>query len=156
MATNSLWLKEGISVLFNYEAQKGLTIQVFHCPGINIPFSEASSVRESIEAGTGKAEIFIPTHRIERLRIDTGSEPAKFEFSNLQIVGRKRVDLYLNQFNTKNIQNYSVRNGKGCVISTHYDPYLVYQELISIERIHTCTKDFVNNRNINAIFEETP
>lgn len=98
MATNSLCLKEGISVLFNYEAQKGLTIQVFHCPGINIPFSEASSVRESIEAGTGKAEIFIPTHRIERLRIDTGSEPAKFEFSNLQIVGRKRVDLHLNQF----------------------------------------------------------
>ncbi len=133
-ATKSLWLKEGVSVQFDYEAQKDLSVQLFYCPAPDIPFTEGASIIERIQKGKGNVSVFIPTgSKIARFRLDTGSEPGKFEFSNLQIVGRERADLDLRRFTTKNIWSYRVENEKACVISTHRDPYLTYKAPLSIE-----------------------
>lgn len=133
-ATKSLWLKEGVSVQFDYEVQKDLSVQLFYCPAPDIPFTEGASIKKRIKKGKGNVSVFIPTgSKIARFRLDTGSEPEKFEFSNLQIVGRERADLDLSRFTTKNIQSYCVENEKACVISTHRDPYLTYQSPLSIE-----------------------
>ncbi len=134
IATKSLWLKPGVSVLFDYEAQKDLTIQVFYCADSGAPFTGDACVTEKIQRGKSKAFIFIPTDsKVSRFRIDVGSAPGQFVFRNVRLSGRSVVKPDLGKFIPRNIKQYDVKDGIATVISEHRDPYLSYREPLCVE-----------------------
>ena len=133
-ATKSLWLKEGVSVQFDYEAQKDLSVQLFYCPAPDIPFTEGASIKERIQKGKGNVSVFIPTgSKIARFRIDEGQAPGRFGISNVHLIGNTDTNLDLNKFVTRNIQHYDVKDdGSATVISSLRDPYLVYKDELDV------------------------
>ena len=134
IATKSLWLQQGFSVLLDYEAQKPLGVQIFFSTDSAIPFSERTSVRKTIQEGKSKATIFIHTcSKIAKFRIDAGEEPGRFVLQNVRLLGRSEVVLDLDKFSPRNIEHYNVTAGEATFVSTHRDPYLVYREPILIE-----------------------
>lgn len=123
-----MWLIKGVSVAFDYESQKDCVVQIFHASDASISFDELYSIKKIIAAGKGRTEVYIPTNKLARIRIDVGDGSGLVILSNLQIHGRKNVNLDLERFTAHNIEHYEVKDGIATVISLSGDPYLVYRE----------------------------
>lgn len=136
-STNHLWYKKGTTVDIEFSCQKDLDLQVFYCYKSDKNFSEAHSVKQRIKKEQNRTKIFIPaTSDITRFRLDSGTTPELFEIAKITIKGKKAQHLGLDQFAPVNITSYSVKDGKGVIVSTHRDPFLVYRNPLNISPGH--------------------
>lgn len=133
VGTKGVWSMKGTEVFVEFLSQKDLELQIFYCTETDKTFTEAHSIRQQVQKGQKKAEIFIPgKSKITKFRLDTGTNPGRFVISKITINGKKSLNLNLKQFATYGVSSYVVDNGKGTVISTLQDPYLVYKGILDV------------------------
>ncbi len=136
VGTKHLWCQKGTTVDIEFSCQKDLDLQVFYCSESDKNFSEKHSVKQRIHKEQKKTSIFIPaTSNITRFRLDLGSNPELFKISEIAVNGKNLFHLDkldLEQFIPVNITSYAVKEGKGVVVSTHRDPFLIYKNALNI------------------------
>ncbi|MBQ8660319.1 MAG: hypothetical protein IJ473_01910, partial [Alphaproteobacteria bacterium] len=131
------FVKKEISVSFTQKTTKDIEYQLFYTKQKDEPFSEGYSIRKKVSKDWENIQIFIPTRKIFRFRIDPGTEKGTIEISNLKINGKK---LDLSKFNkSKDVSQLSFDKNKDTltIISNNHDPYITYKDSLNISNSFT-------------------
>ncbi len=131
------FVKKEVSVSFTQKTTKDIEYQIFYTKQKDEPFSEGYSIRKKVSKDWKNIQIFIPTRKIFRFRIDPGTEKGTIEISNLKINGKK---LDLSKFNkSKDVSQLSFDKNKDTltIISNNHDPYITYKDNLNISNSFT-------------------
>ena len=133
--TINFWSVKEIKVQFNSEAAKDIEYQIFYASLPDKGFSEAESVKKTVEAGKQDVKIILPVKKIFKFRIDPGQNPGKVVLSDIRLKGQHTINIddgnkfiYQNHIDDKKIEGRKIS-----IVSNQSDPYIVYKEKFELE-----------------------
>lgn len=124
---HNLWIPRGYYVSFDYLTQKPVDFRVYYASGRD-GWSLSNRKCKQVGIGKGHLNIFIPSKKIDKLRIEFGNKPGNVELCNLCVDGEIKYDkigLSAHDYRTSNVSKIdSIKDGIR-VTATHTKSYVV-------------------------------
>lgn len=124
-------------IIFSFvaEGEKTVDFEVFYEKNKNHPFSQKFAITQKINLAKVKNVSFsIPIKRIEKLRLDFGSNPGTVTVSNLKLVGRKTFKVNVsNKSKTNQLDKFSVSEDGLTITSSRHDPFVVLSDNLNVK-----------------------
>lgn len=125
------WNAESYKLSFTYQAEKENACQIYYAEQSR-PFSAEQSFRVDCKKGKGHVTLLLPARQTQRLRIDFGTAPGKVSIRDIRLKGKETSHLLQDgDFTPKNIKTYREADSQIDFTSTHKDPQLIYNKLIT-------------------------
>ena len=124
----------GIDVVLDLKSSKDVEIQLFYTTKTTDGFTEENSKKislvksESMEKLTANLNI----NKIKMLRIDFGEYPGVIDLENIQINGKKKINVNLSElknYNKNQIKDIIVNKNSVSILSDSADPYIIIDDL---------------------------
>ena len=131
--TIDIWLPVGVSVNYEISCDKILELEVFW-GAKSEEFNQQKRHKLLVGKGESDVEFFIPTEKLERLRLDFGRSPGHITIRNVEVVGQN--DEFLNNINLfewRHICSIANETEGFQVTSNHADPYIFTKSPLNVK-----------------------
>lgn len=134
VASYNYWHYTNIRVTFNADSEKDIFYQVFYTEDNKGAFKGELSARLKVESGSNFVKIILPTEKVGRLRLDTGSNPGELTLKDIKISGDETVEFKdFGKYRYNKIDKHTVNDdGSLAIVSDKDDPYIITTEELEI------------------------
>lgn len=126
------FIENGAVVSFNQLSKKDMEYRAFYTRGDESSFSKYNSEKVFVAPDQKRVEIFIPSKKVIKFKLDVGENPGTLFISDLKI-NHKKLDLTKFDKN-KDVDEMQVQGNQLMIRSTSNNPSIIYQEDLNMTK----------------------
>ena len=126
---------KNISISARLKTQNAFNLSFFHTTKPDEEFNADCMTIVPLVAGENEINVTIPTRRLEKLRVDFGSNPGEVKLESLTVHGSEDIELKDEEFGVSlvnELDSIAIKDGSLLVKSTQEDPWVVFSKTFNL------------------------